>query len=459
VDNYLSFFEENAFLEREIKTSIKENYAIIFLMKKKIKQIIRDFHRQKPFKVKKRELQLPINTQKIITLMGVRRCGKTSILYDTINRLTQTIPKEQILFFNFEDERFELNQENLDVILQSYMELYPEIEMKNVYLFFDEIQNVEGWERFVRRVYDSVSQNIFITGSNSKLLSRDIATSLRGRTISYEVFPLSFAEYLAFQDIEVDLYSTKSLAMINNRLEKFLHEGAFPETVILDNRIREKILRDYYNVMIYKDLIERFSIKNIEALKFFLRRILASSTKLVSVNKIYNDLKSSGFKVGKNSLYGYLGYVEDIYLSLTLDKYSQKITTQTDKKVYSIDIGLNNTLLYKFSDDIGKSMENTVFLELRRREKEIYYHANNSSECDFVVVEKGKVIQAIQVTYEMSDNKTRTREVKGLVNACKYYNLDKGLIVAYDDEGIFEKDGVTIEIVSLVDFLLADKKF
>jgi len=424
-------------------------------MKKKIKQIIRDFHLQKPFKVKKRELQLPINTQKIITLMGVRRCGKTSILYDTINQLTQTIPKEQILFFNFEDERFELNQERLDVILQAYMELYPEIEMENVYLFFDEIQNVEGWEKFVRRVYDSVSQNIFITGSNSKLLSRDIATSLRGRTISYEVFPLSFAEYLSFQDIEIDFYSTKSLAMIHNRLEKFLHEGAFPETVLLDNRIREKILRDYYNVMIYKDLIERFSIKNVEALKFFLKRILASSTKLVSVNKIYNDLKSSGFKVGKNSLYDYLGYVEDIYLSLTLDKYSQKITTQTDKKVYSIDIGLNNTLLYKFSDDIGKSMENAVFLELRRQEKEIYYHTDKISECDFVVVEKGRVTQAIQVTYEMDNEQTRA---KGLINACKQYKLERGLIISYEEEGTFEESGVTIEVVSLIGFLLKNIK-
>jgi len=244
------------------------------------------------------------------------------------------------------------------------------------------------------------------------------------------------------------------LALINNRLEKFLQNGAFPETILFDEKLNEKILQDYFNVMIYKDLIERFSIKNIEALKFFLKRVLASSSKPISINKIYNDLKSSGFKVGKNSLYAYLGYVEDIYLSLTLDKYSQKITTQTDKKVYSIDVGFNNTLLYKFSDDIGKSMENAVFLELRRQEKEIYYHIDNKSECDFVVVEKGTVTQAIQVTYEMQDEKTRAREFKGLVNACKAYKLDKGLIIAYEEEGVFEEDGVTIEVVSLVSFLL-----
>ena len=149
-----------------------------------------------------------------------------------------------------------------------------------------------------------------------------------------------------------------------------------------------------------------------------------------------------------------MGYVEDIYLSLTLDKYNQKVTTQTDKKVYSIDIGLNNTLLYKFSDDIGKSMENAVFLELRRREKEIYYHTDRVSECDFVVVERGRVTQAIQVTYEMDNKKTPAREFKGLVNACRYYKLKKGLIIAYEEEGIFEEDGVRIEVVSLVNFLL-----
>ncbi len=428
-------------------------------MKKKIKQIIRDFHLKEPFRVHGRELQLPIDTHKIITLMGVRRCGKTSILYDTINRLTQSVPKEKILFFNFEDERFELKQESLDLILQAYMELYPHIEMSETYLFFDEIQNVEGWEKFVRRVYDGVSQNIFITGSNSKLLSRDIATSLRGRTISYEVFPLSFAEYLSFEGIEVDLHSTKSLALIHNRLEKFLYDGAFPETILFEGNIREKILQDYFNVMIYKDLIERFSIKNIVALKFFLKRILASSTKLISINKIYNDLKSSGIKIGKNSLYEYLGYVEDIYLSLTLERYSQKITAGTDKKVYSIDMGLNNTLLYKFSSDIGKSMENAVFLELRRREKEIYYHTDRTSECDFVVVEKGSVIEAIQVTYEMSEEKTREREFKGLFNACKEYNLNHGLIITYDEEGVYERDGVSIELLSLVSFLLTEQSF
>ena len=422
-------------------------------MKKKLKQIIRDFHLLEHFDVKPRELVVPLDTKKIITVIGVRRCGKTSIFYDTINRLTKKIEKEKILFFNFEDERFHFTIDNLDLILESYRELYPHIDMKECYLFFDEIQNVDGWEKFVRRIYDSVSKNIFITGSNSKLLSQEIATMLRGRTISYEVYPLSFKEYLAFEEVEVDLYSTKSLALIKNRLALFLRDGAFPETINSDSKIRQKILQEYFNVLIYKDLIERFNIQNIVALKFFLKRVLASSTKQISINKIYNDLKSSGIKIGKNSLYDYLDHAKDIFLTMTLDRYDDKIKL-VEKKVYTIDIGLNNAIIFNFSENIGKSMENTVFLELKRRELEIFYLQDRYSECDFIVSDRGVIVHAIQVTYNMSDKETRKREIKGLMSACRRFNLQKGVIISYEESEEFVVDGVEVSVIPLFEFLL-----
>jgi predicted AAA+ superfamily ATPase len=422
-------------------------------MKRTIKQIIRDFHLSNHFNVKSRALTVPFNTGKIITLIGVRRCGKTSILYDMINQLTQTIVKEQILFLNFEDERLDFNVNGLDLILESYRELYPEINLKKCYFFFDEIQNVEGWEKFVRRVYDSVSPHIFITGSNSKLLSQEIATMLRGRTITYEVYPLSFKEYLNFEEIEIDLYSTKSLALIQNRLLKFLKEGAFPETISSDEKLRQKILQEYFNVLIYKDLIERFKIQNITALKFFLKRVLASSTKQISINKIYNDLKSSGIKISKNSLYEYLEYAQNIFLTMTLERYDDKVNL-VEKKVYTIDTGLNNAIIFNFSENIGKTMENTVFLELKRRELEIFYTQNRSSECDFIVSDRGKIVKAIQVTYNMDSEETRKREIKGLVNACKQFGLKKGLIVSFEERDDFMVDGVEVEVLPLFEFLL-----
>jgi len=420
-------------------------------MKKKeqLKQIIRDFHLNDSFDVKTRTLQPPIDTKKIITLIGVRRCGKTSILYDMINKLSNTIDKTKILFLNFEDERLELEVDELDFILQSFSELYPNQDLKECYFFFDEIQNITGWEKFIRRVYDTISKNIFVTGSNSKLLSSDIATSLRGRTLSYEVYPLSFSEYLSFKDIQVDLYSSKSLAHIKNALGTFLQDGSFPETLFLEEQYRNQTLQEYFNVLLYKDLAERYSITNTVALKFFLKRIIASSTKQISINKIYNELKSAGIKIGKNTLYNFLDYVQNIYLALALHKYDNSLVNKElgERKIYSIDIGLNNATEFKFSDNIGKSLENAVFLELKRNYNEIFYYRYSTSECDFIVNEKNSITQAIQVTYDMSSKDTKSREIKGLVTACKNFNINNGVIITYDTEDESVQDDINIKLI------------
>ena len=417
-------------------------------MKKKeqLKQIIRDFHLSENFDVKPRHLQPPIDTKKIITLIGVRRCGKTSILYEMINKLSKTIDKTSILFLNFEDERLELKADELDLILQSFLELYPQKDLKKCYFFFDEIQNITGWEKFVRRLYDTVSKNIYITGSNSKLLSSEIATSLRGRTLSYEVYPLSFSEYLAFKDIEVDLYSSKSLAYIRNAEVKFLKDGAFPEILFLDEKYANQTLQEYFNVLLYRDLAERYNITNTIALKFFLKRIIASTTKQISINKIYNELKSSGIKIGKNTLYDFLDYIQNIYLAFTLQRYDNSLVNKElgEKKIYTVDIGLNNATEFRFSDNIGKSLENAVFLELKRRGRELFYYRDTNSECDFIVQKGSQIVQALQVTYDMSDEETAKREIKGLLTACKKLNLSHGYIITYESEDEILEDGVNI---------------
>ena len=417
-------------------------------MKKKeqLKQIIRDFHLSENFDVKPRHLQPPIDTKKIITLIGVRRCGKTSILYEMINKLSKTIDKTSILFLNFEDERLELKIDELDLILQSFLELYPQKDLKKCYFFFDEIQNITGWEKFVRRLYDTVSKNIYITGSNSKLLSSEIATSLRGRTLSYEVYPLSFSEYLAFKDIEVDLYSSKSLAYIRNAEVKFLKDGAFPEILFLDEKYANQTLQEYFNVLLYRDLAERYNITNTIALKFFLKRIIASTTKQISINKIYNELKSSGIKIGKNTLYDFLDYIQNIYLAFTLQRYDNSLVNKElgEKKIYTVDIGLNNATEFRFSDNIGKSLENAVFLELKRRGRELFYYRDTNSECDFIVQKGSQIVQALQVTYDMSDEETAKREIKGLLTACKNLNLSHGYIITYESEDEILEDGVNI---------------
>ena len=420
-------------------------------MKKKqlLKQIIKDFHLSENFDVKPRNIQPPIDTKKIITLIGVRRCGKTSIFYHMINQLIEKIEKTKILFLNFEDERFELNSDELDLILQAYMELYPSYKLSECYFFFDEIQNIPNWEKFIRRMYDTISKNIFITGSNSKLLSSEIATSLRGRTLNFEIFPLSFKEYLSFKDIEVDFYSSKSLAFIKNAQESFLKNGSFPEILFLEEIYANKTLQEYFNVLLYKDLAERYNITNTVALKFFLKRIISSSTKQISINKIFNELKSSGIKIGKNTLYEFLEYVQNIYLALTLQKYDNSLINKElgEKKIYSIDIGLNNATEFRFSDDIGKSLENAVFLELKRKEFDIYYYRTSKSECDFLVFDKNTISDIIQVTFDISDENTKKREIKGLIEACKNFDLKSGTIITFDSEDELIENGIKIKII------------
>ncbi len=427
-------------------------------MKKVIlKGIIRDFHVEPLPELFDRDIEVTLSSGKIISLVGVRRSGKTSFLFNLIGKLKNMgIDLRKVLYLNFEDERLDLKTGELDLILQAYRELYPDLNLKECYLFFDEIQNIENWEKFIRRVYDSTTKNIFITGSNARFLSSDIATSLRGRTLSYEVFPLSFREYLHFNNIGIDLHSSRSLAKINNSLYKYLDNGGFPEVINYDEKLREKVLQEYFNVMIYRDLVERYEIRNAAVLKFFIKRVLASSTKQLSVNTIYNELKSSGFKIGKNQLYEYLDACQSIYLAFVLKKYAHKFVSRElgERKVYCIDNGLLNAVNFRFSDDKGKAMEQTVFLELRRRGMEIYFY-KEKYECDFIVKKGNTVSEAIQVSYSLSDDKTKRREIRGIVDACKALELKKGIIISNEAAQDLKVEKIRIQVIPLYGWLLS----
>jgi len=231
--------------------------------------------------------------------------------------------------------------------------------------------------------------------------------------------------------------------------ESFLKNGSFPETLFLDEIYATQTLQEYFNVLLYKDLAQRYNITNTVALKFFLKRVIATATKQISINKIYNELKSSGIKIGKNTLYDFLDYVQNIYLALTLQKYDTSLVNKElgEKKIYSIDIGLNNAMEFRFSDNIGKALENAVFLELKRNNNEIYYYKSAKSECDFVISTKGKITHALQVTYDMSDVDTKEREIKGLLEACQNFDLRVATIVTYDSEDEFEIEGIKINLI------------
>jgi predicted AAA+ superfamily ATPase len=427
--------------------------------KELLKTLIRDFHLREIPALKPRALQIPLHLNKIITLIGVRRSGKSSILLQAIGKLRESVPREQILYLSFEDERLDLSTSELDLIIQAYRELYPDLDLSQCYFFFDEIQNVPQWESFIRRLDDSVSRHLFITGSNSKLLGSEIATALRGRTLRYEVFPLSFVEYLAFQGIGVDLHSSQSLVLMNRAFEIFLNQGGFPEVALLDDRnaaeIGRKLLTEYFDVMIYRDLIERYQERNVQALKFFLRRCIEGVTSPLSVSKVHNELKSAGFRIGKDALHHYLDQANAIYLLQIAYKYDPSLVKRElgDKKAYIVDNGLISALSWRAGQDKGKLLENLVAMELRKQSIDLLF-VKGTQECDFVMQQTNGTLLPMQVSYELGDLITREREIAGLIAACRFCQVQHGIILTMDEQTQWQVNGITIDVLPVWKWLL-----
>ena len=420
--------------------------------KELLKKIISEFQQSLPLEVIPRSCELAVNSQKIISVCGVRRSGKTFVMYYTINRLLASgVSKQNIIFLSFDDERLQFIPEELDFILQAYRELFPDTAMKDVYVFFDEIQMADGWEQFVRRIYDRETKNIFISGSNSKLLATDIATSLRGRTLQYEIFPLSFSEYCTFKNIGKDIYLSAGIARLNTGFMQYLTKGGFPELVLSDYAHFENVLQEYYHIMLYRDVIERYNVRNIPVLKYFISRLLSNLTKPTSINKIYNEIKSAGLKTDKNLLYELMDKLEAIYFTQRLNKYDKsvlKTELSTEKKNYFIDNGLVNALNYTYQDDLGKLFENVVFLWLRRQspfQRGLYFY-KGGKECDFVVLDRDKPAKLVQACWNINNEETIKREISGLTETARYLNCDDLTIITPDVEKEIKHNGLVIKI-------------
>lgn len=428
-------------------------------MKQQLKEIILENQQFDPGTIFKREqLQVPVNSGMIISIVGARRSGKTFLLYYLIDQLKKEhLPAENIVFINFEDERLNLKQSDLDLILQAYQELFPDTALGGIYFFFDEIQNVEGWEKFIRRVYDTKSKNIFITGSNSRLLSTEIATELRGRTVSYSIYPYSFSEFIKTQKGPDNFYTQANRSKLIHLSEKFLFEGGFPELTRFEGPFKIKILQEYFNVMIYRDIIERYSVSNPEVLKFFIKKIFSAVTGSLSVNKSYNDLKSMGYKISNKYLYEYLEYCNAVFLTLSISKYdfSEIKQSKSDKKVYIIDNGLLNAIDFGVSENRGKLLENMIATEFLKQGKNLFYF-KDGTECDFIVQEKDhSILSAIQVSLSLQKGTTRSREIKGLENACNHLNIKNGTIITFDEEETIKESTCTIDVIPFYKYFLS----
>lgn len=418
-------------------------------MKEIIKRIIVDFQNMLPInKVRYRNLCIPTDTDLIVTLVGPRRTGKTFYFYHLINLLMKgNIKREQIIYINFEDERLEFGKKQLSLIFDAYFELFPN-QQKPIYLFCDEIQEVDGWQKYIRRIYDSITKKIFLTGSSSKMLSSEIATSLRGRTIEYRMNPLHFDEYCRFKNVDYsDTTSTKNSALLKATFEQYLLNGGYPDLVNRDKLIRNKLLNSYFNTMIFKDLIERYDITTSHILKEFIKTLAASISSEFSINKIYNDFKSQGLKISKNRLYEFLEYCKNIFLFSVIEKYeySPRKRRSSNKKIYFIDTGLLNSITFNFTDDLGKLLENLIHNQLMSKYDQIFYK-KNGYECDFVV-QDNKATQLIQVAYSLIKPQTKEREIKSLLKASENIPNAELLIVNIDIEEEILHNGKKIKII------------
>ncbi|MFG6426330.1 ATP-binding protein [Lepagella muris] len=415
-----------------------------------------------PTDLKKREKSLPVGDGKIVTIPGVRRCGKSSRMENVINELlSQGIDRRRFLWVGFDDERLvKMSSDEMHLILEAYTEMYPDIPINSVYMFFDEIQLIEGWEYFVMRIYKHYSKNIYISGSNATMLSSELKSVLRGWPEEDETLPLSFKEYCNFKGVKTDSWLEPDLAKLRNAFLEYNNEGGFPEVVLMENPLlKVKTLQTYFDTMLLKDLVEHYKLSNIEVLRYYLKRIMANLTKPTSIRSIHGDIKSRGLKVSKDDLYDWANYACDIFMFLRISNYSkslQKIES-SQPKYYCIDNGLRDAVLLPQSNDDGKKLENTVFLQLYRTRTPIdtIYYYQGKGECDFIVQRGTEILKLIQVTWSMMDSDTRKREIAGILEASKATGCKNLQIITYDEtEDIEVEEGIMIHVIPAWQWLL-----
>lgn len=415
-----------------------------------LKQIMidqKDIYLNNPLVPRQYSLESNVN----YCFVGIRRTGKSYMMYQQIKQLEASgIPLSQIVYVNFEDERLlEMTAEDLNLIL----EIGLEISGTDVrpYLFLDEIQNINGWEKFVRRIAD-MKYRINITGSNSKMLSSEIASTLGGRFVIINVYPYSFSEYLSANHMEknyLDTISTRDRADIQNQYNEYITYGAFPELVEIKNK--RAFLNSIYQTVYLGDIITRNKITNDFAVRLILKKIAESVTKPLSFSRLTNIIKSTGLSIGKQTVINYVGYMTDSYLLFALQNYAAKLVEkETFPKYYFMDTGLLGLMLL---DCKSAQLENLVAIELLRRYgvENVYFFENNV-EIDFYVPSNNLAIQvSMQV---LDDMDTRERETRAFVKLNNFIPGAKCILITNSEEDVLDCDGVHIEVIPIWKWLL-----
>jgi predicted AAA+ superfamily ATPase len=395
-------------------------------------------------KLFKREYSFEKNLNYV--LVGLRRAGKSYLLYERIQQLMKEgHSEEEFLYFNFEDDRLlNIQVSDLNTILTSYQEMFD----YKPFIFLDEIQIIDGWEKFARRLADQ-NYHVYITGSNAKMLSSEIATTLGGRFQIKEVFPLSFREMLRSKGIDVDdkNFEYKNATSINKYLEEYFRFGGLPEVGNVQDK--RSWLNGLYGKIFFGDLLTRYSIRNDKALKFVVQKLAESIKQPISYSRIVKMVSSIGTKISTETVIDYLGYMNESWLLIPISNHASKFVEKaSNKKYYFIDNGILNLFL---TDPNTSLLENMVAINLYKQYGDDVAFFNNNIEVDFYVPNQ-KI--AIQVSYSLKDDDTKKREVRALDKISSFVDVERRYIITMYEEEIIEMDGHTIHVVPLSKWLL-----
>ena len=381
-------------------------------------------------------LKEQIAAPEILVISGVRRCGK-SVLMQQIKAKRE----EQDYYLSFDDDRLlHFEVEDFQVLYDVFVE---DFGMQHSF-YLDEVQLIPGWERFVDRLY-SHKNKVFVTGSNAFLLSKELGTLLTGRHLKQELWPMSFVEYLTLKDVvweKKDLYTTEGRAKMLNLQDAYLNEGGFPQYLSTRN---PRYLKELYNDIIYRDIVVRHKLPSDRQIREVAYYLASNYTHKMTYNSV---AKATNVK-SPDTVSDYISYMEEAYMLGIVTKYDYKVGEQlkSPKKIYFIDNGLVNQIGFGFSDNKGARLENAVYIELWRRDREVFYY-NERGECDFVVRQGGSITEAYQVSVSLAETKTRKREIDGLVEAMDVFGLTVGYIITLDEaEEINLSNGKTIRVL------------
>lgn len=397
-----------------------------------LKRIILDQREESNWPVKylkrtaEQNLDALSQNKEIIVLTGIRRCGK-SVLLEHIRRSHNG---QNDYYFNFEDERLvNFEVEDFELLHQTLISLYG---IQNTF-YFDEIQNIEGWEMFIRRMYNRGCK-LYITGSNANLFSEELGTRLTGRYIPLQIYPISFAEFSQeYLSIEQQAFSTTEIGELRRLFNSYLESGGIPAYIFNQNN---EYLHSLYESILYRDIITRYKVSNPEALKKLLFYLASNCSKEVTLSKLLGMINNNGKIIKSNStISDYCNYIENSFLCYFVHRYNDSIQAQqqSPRKVYFIDHVIAKILGFRISEDHGRMLENVVFIELKRRGYDIYYF-KGAKECDFVLRDGVHTLQVMQVCTELSDPSTKEREITGLIEAMDKFSLSNGLIITENEE-------------------------